>query len=92
MQKEAARGMREGADWAHRYATHEKLKRVANIKFGAGESYAWQLDEAIGLDPGHGDSFWINEETGRIDPPSDEYVEAFCNGATDVWDTVKDKI
>jgi hypothetical protein len=50
-----------------------------------------QRAKATGHNPGQGDSFWI-KETGRIDVPSDEYVEAFCDGAGAVWDSVKDEI
>jgi hypothetical protein len=51
-----------------------------------------QFDIVLGNDQREGESFWLNEDTGRFDPPSDEYVEAYVEGVKSVWDQVEDKL
>jgi hypothetical protein len=92
VENETAQGREDGRDWATRYADYKDLKRVAGLQFYGHEECAYQLDQALGFKPGDGDSFWIDEDTGRISRPSDEYVQGYVEGARDVWDEVKDKL
>ena len=57
-----------------------------------GDSYAVEFDLALGNDPREGGSFWIDEDTGKIEYPSNAYVEAYVEGVMSVWDEVEDKL
>jgi hypothetical protein len=84
------RGRKEGQEWACRHATYGDLKAISKLEFD-GDDFALQFDAALGNDPRRGESFWINDETGRV-LPSDEYVSGFWDAATDVFAEVEGKL
>jgi hypothetical protein len=92
-QHQAKRGRREGAEWAQLYADYDELRRIAKLRLSDyGDSYAVEFDLALGNDPREGGSFWIDEDTGKIEYPSNAYVEAYVEGVMSVWDEVEDKL
>jgi hypothetical protein len=91
-QSEKERGKKEGHDWACRHATYGDLRKVSGCRMDRSENFAQQIDEALGNNPGEGTSFWLNEKSGRIEYPSDEYAYAFWDAADDVFDEVDAKL
>jgi hypothetical protein len=86
---QAAEGRQHGRDWAKLRAKYEDLRRIARLEL-SGSSYAIQVDSALGRESQQWEeSFWFEPE-GSV--PADEYVEAFVEGAKDVWDDVSDKL
>ena len=90
--KERAEGVRAGRNWAQKHASYEGLRTFANLVLTNETNYAVLMDKALGntnLD--RDESFWQDgDEVFQL--PSNEYVEAFVDGACDVWDQVADKI
>ena len=90
--KERAEGVRAGRNWAQQHASYEHLHTVANLDLTDEANYAVQMDKALGnTGLNRDESFWADgDEVWKL--PSNEYVEAFVDGACDVWDQVADKI
>jgi hypothetical protein len=89
-QLQASQGRRHGAEWAQLYADYDELRRIAKLRLiEHGEAFAYQFDLALGNDPREDGSFWIDEDTGRIEYPSDAYVEAYVEGVMSVWNEVE---
>jgi post-segregation antitoxin (ccd killing protein) len=86
-----AKGKKDGHDWACRYATYADLRAVSDLE-PQGTEFAAQVDAALGKNPREGDSFWINEDTGQVKYPSDDYVFGFWDAADDVFAEIKDKL
>jgi hypothetical protein len=84
-------GKKEGHEWACRVASYGDLKKVSDLEL-VGSGFATQFDEALGNDWRNRVSFWIDEETGRVRPPSDEYVFGFWDAADDVFAQVENKL
>lgn len=91
LKQENDQGREQGRDWAKRRASYDQLRRIAEIEL-SGEHFALQFDRAFdpNFDGNPQDSFWF--EPDEAWPPSDEYVEAFVEGAKDVWDEVADEL
>ena len=86
--KERAEGVSAGRNWAQQHASYEHLRTIANLDLSEETDCAVLMDKALGNTSLNRDkSFWQDG-----DLPSDEYVEAFVDGARDVWDQVADKI
>lgn len=90
--KERAEGVSAGRNWAQQHASYEDLRAVANLDFTGETNYAVLMDKTLGnTDLNRDESFWQDgDEVWRL--PSNEYVEAFVDGACDVWEQVADKI
>ena len=87
---EAAKGRQDGRNWAMSRASYEQLATLSELELG-GSDCARQLDQALGNSSGNWrDSFWVDLGAARW--PSDSYVEAFVDGANDIWNEVADKI
>jgi len=87
----------EGREWAKKRASYNQLKEVVRLKF-TGRGYWKQFDEAT-FEEESGDwggyfSDRYGERPGEepVPMPPDEFVEAFVEGARDVWHEVADKI
>jgi hypothetical protein len=91
LKSEGERGRKDGHEWACKFASYEDLMRVSGAD-PEQQKVAHQIDEALGLDPQEGTSFWMNEEKGRIEYPSDEYAYGFWDAADDVFEEVKEII
>jgi post-segregation antitoxin (ccd killing protein) len=87
-----ASGRKAGQLWAQKHASFRHLRRIGNLDLDEGEGrYASQVDVALGNSGNDwGDSFW--NDGAYAEPPTEEYVEAFVEGATEVWEQVKDQI
>jgi hypothetical protein len=82
------RGREAGRNWAKQTATYKDLRAIGGFTPMTGEGlYCHQLDRAL-KKPNWDRGDWY-EGSGN---PSDEYVEAFVEGAKDVWREVADKI
>jgi hypothetical protein len=90
-EKQTAEGQKAGRDWAMKNADYGALRTIASLELRH-QPYWQEFDAALGVDPRGGmeESFWFDGE--RLDPPSDEHVEAFVAGAQEVWNEVADKI
>ena len=95
-QSERAQGKRHGQNWAKTHASFNELRTVANLKFddAAAGKYGIELDKALGnTEVRYEESFWQDGDPDRIwSIPPDKYVEAFVEGAREVWDEVEDKL
>ena len=91
-QGERELGIQHGRDWAMLRSDYDRLRRMAKIRFGQTDAPYWRVaDQALGIDESNrDDSFWFDHDTGEF--PSDEYVQAFVEGATEVWEQVSSKI
>ena len=76
-----------GREWAKLRAPYNDLRAVGKLRL-TGHGYAGQVDHALGISD-YNESLWFD---GTGETPSDEYVEAFVEGAKDVWREVADKI
>jgi hypothetical protein len=88
---EGERGRKEGHEWACRFAKYHDLKAMSDLDL-QGSNFAYQVDIALGKNTRDGESFWMDEETGRIKYPSDEFVLGFWDAADDVFEEVQDKM
>jgi hypothetical protein len=81
------RAREDGRDWAKRWATYEQLWRIAKLQLF--NPYYKEVNRALGYDedPQCSPLFHDSEEW-----PENEYVEAWVEGAKDVWIQVADKI
>lgn len=86
------RGIEAGRKWAQNNAEYDKLRIIGNMTFEPySDYYAGQVDFALGDDSQDwSNSFW-NDHDGSP-APTDEFVEAFCKGASEVWEEVADKL
>ena len=84
-------GRKAGHEWACRFANYGDLKKVSDLEL-TGSGFAAQFDDALGNDWRQGESFWVDEETGRLKLPSDEYVFGFWDAADDVFTQVENKL
>ena len=90
---QADEGRKNGREWARLRASYEDLQNIAKLEFSdlTSSNYAHQFDCALGPEPSRWEeSFWFEPDGGSI--PSDEYVEAFAEGAKDVWEEVADNL
>jgi hypothetical protein len=91
------KGREEGREWAKKRASYNQLKEVARLKF-TGRGYCKQFDEATFEEESGVADGYFHERYGAppgaepVPMPPDEYVEAFVEGAKDVWLQVTDKI
>ncbi|MGX1354555.1 hypothetical protein AB7M49_008180 [Bradyrhizobium elkanii] len=93
LENQTGSGRRRGREWAQLYADYDDLQRLSKLhNFSDGNAYAYQFDLALGNIPEEGASFWVDEETGRVEYPNDEYVAGYLEGALSVWAEVKDKL
>jgi hypothetical protein len=67
--------------FACRLAQYHDLKAISDLDL-EGSNFAYQVDMALGMNTRDGESFWMDEETGRIKYPSDEFVFGFCDALT----------
>jgi hypothetical protein len=68
------------------------LRAVVDLDFTDETNYAALVDKALGnTDLRMDESFWQSGDEVWT-TPSNEYVEAFVDGAIDVWNEVEDKI
>jgi len=79
------------ASFACRLAQYHDLKAISDLDL-EGSNFAYQVDMALGMNTRDGESFWMDEETGRIKYPSDEFVFGFCDAADDVFEAVQEEI
>lgn len=91
LKQEQERGRKAGHEWACRFASYEDLKAISDLELGV-EDCAHQIDTALGNNPRDGQSFWFDEESGRVKYPSDDYVIAFWDAAQDVFLEVQEKL
>jgi hypothetical protein len=91
-ERQAKEGRLHGQDWAKLHAAYDQLRNVARLKFHEHAPYARQFDDTLGPSEHPEESFWYDPNLGGVDLPSDAYVEAYHQGALDVWNEVRDKI
>lgn len=92
-QHDRAEGLVHGKEWGMKKAEFAELRTMASINFDyKGDlSSASYTDSCLGIegfDPT--DSFWFDPENNSL--ASDAYVEAFVDGAKQIWLQVKDKL
>lgn len=68
------------ASFACRLAQYHDLKAISDLDL-EGSNFAYQVDMALGMNTRDGESFWMDEEPGRIKYPSDKFVFGFCDAA-----------
>jgi hypothetical protein len=90
--RERTNGRKRGRDWAMSIAALEQLRAVADLEFdGTSGGYSFQFDQAVGKDASNWrESFWNVDASSDV--PSNQYVEAFVEGARDVWKEIAEKI
>ncbi|WP_298876829.1 hypothetical protein [uncultured Bradyrhizobium sp.] len=96
--EERDNGIVHGREWAKRRASFKELKAIAQIDFGSGyfEEFdmGMKVDEVLNNDvrnEGPEASLWSDGSSNLV-MPGNAYVEAFVEGAKEVWDEVSDKI
>jgi hypothetical protein len=94
IKQDELQGKRDGRHWAENSASYEELRRVAKIDLDdISDDMVHVLRNAV--DPRHE---MMDDEFRNIfgDPAhiemSDEYVEAFIEGAQEFWDEVEHKL
>lgn len=88
-------GKSYGTKWAMENASYDQLKRLSS--FDLEEGYA---DNLVGAFEKHmnndfsyrnlEDGFWATED--GYQPPSDEYLRGFVEGAQTIWEEVEDQL
>lgn len=87
--REQAEGQQDGRKWAMDKADYEELQTVAGMELWRFQSPFWSaFDRLLGLDD-RADSFWTDWDPKK---PSDPYVQAFVEGAGEVWSEVSDRL
>jgi hypothetical protein len=90
-------GMRCGREWAKVKASFKDLRAISKVDFGNGDFAEFDMglvvDKALGRDPHNDpeDSLWSDGSENLV-LPVNAYVEAFVEGAKQVWEEVDGKI
>lgn len=88
---EAKSGREHGRNWAKAHASFKDLQAIANANFGGRDDLAVAFDELLGNTAHDPDEcFWQGPD--GLEFPTNEYVEAYVQGAKDIWAEVADKI
>jgi hypothetical protein len=90
-------GLLHGQDWAKRIASFKDLRELAKVDFGSRNYEEFEMalfvDGALGRDTRNDpdESLWSDGD-GDLDLPINSYVEAYVEGAKQIWDEVNGKI
>jgi hypothetical protein len=89
--REKAEGLKHGREWAMRYAPYDTMRKMVAIDLqrASDGSYGDYVDRVMGVTEAE-ESFWFDGEI--LQNPSDEYVEAYLEGVTEVWDQVSGQL
>jgi hypothetical protein len=98
-------GLTAGEAWAKNVATFRDFKKLARlwqdvddgvVRYDEDDEFSLgvAVDRKLGRNPRDAieDSMWFEPEDGSMLVPSNDYVMAFLEGVSNVWDEVADKL
>jgi hypothetical protein len=95
--EERGDGLRHGREWAKLTASFKDLRAISKIEFGDGHLEEFEMgfivDKALDRDSRNDpeESLWSDGSEDLV-MPINAYVEAFVEGAKQIWDEVDGKI